>query len=348
MASKKPKAQSKTPLVEQSDKPLRVILLGATGTVGLATLDALLSRGHHIVCFVRARPNGDQTPPVCFQKKAYENTEFRFGDVTSFQSLENVGFRNENFDAVVSCLASRTGAPDDAWAIDYQAHANTLQAARKAGVKHMVLVSAICVQKPKLAFQHAKLAFEKELIESGLKYSIVRPTALFKSLSGQIERLRKGKSFLLFGDGRLTACKPISDRDLGNYIAQCLDDKNLHNQILPIGGPGPAITPKQQGAELFALLGRKPRYTHVPVAFLDVIIKCLSVASIVSPALARKAEFARIGRYYATESMLHFDPVLDVYDEAATPSTGFESLFQHYANIINSNGTVDLGKHSVF
>jgi divinyl chlorophyllide a 8-vinyl-reductase len=77
-------------------------------------------------------------------------------------------------------------------------------------------------RNPDLAFQEAKLAFEAELIASGLTYSIVRPTAFFKSLSGQVARLKKGKPFLVFGDGTLTACKPISDRDLGTFIASCL------------------------------------------------------------------------------------------------------------------------------
>lgn len=34
------------------------------------------------------------------------------------------------------------------------------------------------------------------------EYSIVRPTSFFKSLSGQVDRLRRGKPFLVFGDGR--------------------------------------------------------------------------------------------------------------------------------------------------
>ena len=71
------------------------------------------------------------------------------------------------------------------------------------------------MQKPLLEFQRAKLAFEDKLKASGLTWSIVRPTAFFKSLSGQIARVRAGKPFLLFGDGTLTACKPISDDDLG-------------------------------------------------------------------------------------------------------------------------------------
>jgi divinyl chlorophyllide a 8-vinyl-reductase len=50
-----------------------------------------------------------------------------------------------------------------------------------------VLLSAICVQKPLLEFQRAKLAFEAKLQEAGdITYSIVRPTAFFKSLAGQV------------------------------------------------------------------------------------------------------------------------------------------------------------------
>ncbi|MFY8151549.1 MAG: NAD-dependent epimerase/dehydratase family protein, partial [Hyphomicrobiales bacterium] len=37
---------------------LRIGLLGATGTIGRATADALLRRGHDVVCLVRPRANG--------------------------------------------------------------------------------------------------------------------------------------------------------------------------------------------------------------------------------------------------------------------------------------------------
>ena len=48
-----------------------------------------------------------------------------------------------------------------------------------------------------------KLAFEAELQASGLRYAIVRPTAFFKSLAGQVQRVRSGKPYLAFGGGRL-------------------------------------------------------------------------------------------------------------------------------------------------
>ncbi len=315
-------------------------MLGATGTIGRATVRALLRQGHEVVCLVRNR-NGDAGLPA--------GATVRVGDVTDPASLAADGFRGERYDALVSCLASRTGAPRDAWAIDHLAHMHALEAARNAGVTQVVLLSAICVQKPLLAFQQAKLAFEQALSTSGLTYSIVRPTAFFKSLSGQVERVKKGKPFLVFGDGTLTACKPISDDDLGDYIAGCLDNTQRHNRILPIGGPGSsAITPRQQGEHLFSLLGRPPRFKQVPVALLDGIIGVLGTLGHAVPALAAKAELARIGRYYATESMLVLDPVTGRYGAEATPSTGSETLFDYYAALLRGEATAERGDHAVF
>jgi divinyl chlorophyllide a 8-vinyl-reductase len=272
----------------------------------------------------------------------------RIVNVIDPSSVVRDGIRGESFDVLLSCLASRTGRPDDAWAIDYGAHVNALAASRAAGVTHVVLLSAICVQKPVLAFQQAKLAFEAVLTASGLDYTIVRPTAFFKSLSGQIERVKRGKPFLVFGNGMLTACKPISDDDLGRYLADCLDDDERRNRILPIGGPGEAITPETQGRALFALLGREPRFTHVPVFLLDVIVTILATIGRWVPALAAKAELARIGRYYATESMLLLDPATGRYDAQGTPSTGSETLFDHYARVIRGEATAERGDHAVF
>lgn len=325
---------------EKSPRPRRVLLLGATGTIGKATARALVARGHQVVCFVRR--------PVTGRPAQVEGASVRFGNVTDPASLARDCFRGESFDALVSCMASRTGAPADAWAIDHRAHVNAFAEAKNARVGHVVLLSAICVQKPLLAFQHAKLAAERALISSGLAYSIVRPTAFFKSLSGQVERVKQGKPFLVFGDGTLTACKPISDADLAGFLAGCLDDEGRRNRILPIGGPGPAITPRQQGEHLFALLGREPRFRHVPVALLDAIIATLALGGRVVPALAAKAELARIGRYYATESMLLLDPQSGRYDPAATPSTGRETLFDFYARLVKCETSVDLGEHAVF
>jgi divinyl chlorophyllide a 8-vinyl-reductase len=148
--------------------------------------------------------------------------------------------------------------------------------------------------------------------------------------------------------GTLTACKPIGDDDLADYLADCLDDEHRRNRVLPIGGPGNAITPRQQGERLFALLGRAPRFRQVPVALLDGIVGVLGAAGRVVPALAAKAELARIGRYYATESMLVLDPATGRYDPDATPATGTQTLFDFYASLISGAAAPERGDHAVF
>ena len=329
----------------------RIFMLGASGTIGQATVRALVARGHEVVCFVRPQAGvGGALGPQELARRL-PGAELRFGEVTNPSSLARDGFAGERFDVLMSCLASRTGAPGDAWAIDHQAHVQALDLAQRSGVTQVVLLSAICVQKPLLAFQQAKLAFEKVLIDSAVNHSIVRPTAFFKSLSGQVERVRQGKPFVVFGDGRLTACKPISDDDLGDYLAGCVDDESRHRRVLPIGGPGPALTPRQQGEHLFALLGREPRFKQVPVALMDAIIGALGLAGRAVPALAAKAELARIGRYYATESMLVWDAPAGRYDEQATPSWGRQTLFDHYAALVRGDtvtSDTERGDHAVF
>ncbi len=310
----------------------RVAVLGATGTIGRATVAALTARGQSVVPVVRA--GREEEPPGAHAI-----------DVTDGAALRAL-FAAERIEAVVCCLASRTGVPADAAAIDRDATIGAIHAAGGAGVEHFVLLSALCVQKPRLAFQHAKLAAEAALRASPLRWTIVRPTAFFKSLSGQIARVQAGKPFLLFGDGRLTACKPISDRDLGDYLAGCLDDPARWHRTLPIGGPGPAITPHEQGEALFALTGRAVRFRQVPPGLLAGIAAGLEAAARIAPPLAAKAELARIGHYYATESMLVLGP--HGYDAAATPETGRDTLFEHYARVVAGEVAHERGDHAVF
>lgn len=317
-------------------------MVGATGTIGRATLRALVRHGHEVVAY--ARPASAER----LRAAAPAGVHVRAGEMRDAAMVARDGFAGERFDAIVSCMASRTGAPKDAWAVDHQAHLHVLEAATGAGVSHFVLLSAICVQKPTLAFQQAKLAFEAALRQSGLAWSIVRPTAFFKSLSGQLARVQQGKPFLMFGDGALTACKPISDDDLGEYLVRCLVDADKRNAVLPIGGPGPALTPREQGEQLFALVGKPPKFSRVPVALLDTIIGVLGALGVVVPPLKAKAEFAKIGRYYATESMLVWDAARGRYDADATPEFGTERLTDHWAKLLRGEAADDRGEHAVF
>ncbi|KAL3505784.1 hypothetical protein ACH5RR_031166 [Cinchona calisaya] len=157
-------------------------------------------------------------------------------------------------------------------------------------------------------FLGAKLKFEAELEKEAEKnaefsYSIVRPTAFFKSLGGQVELVKDGKLYVIFGDGKLCACKPISEPDLASFIADCVLSENKINQILPIGGLGKALTPLEQGEILYRLRGKEPKFLKVPIEIMDFAIGVLDFLVKVFPSLEDAAEFGKIGRYYAAESM---------------------------------------------
>jgi divinyl chlorophyllide a 8-vinyl-reductase len=312
-----------------------VLLLGGTGTIGRATAQSLRAAGFKVAALVRPGTDGAGLPG-CRQV---------WGRATEAAEVE-AALHAVKPDAVISCLASRTGAPEDAWAVDHRAQSAALKAAVAAGVGQFVLLSALCVQKPMLEFQRAKLAFEAELMAAPLAWSIVRPTAYFKSLSGQVARVQAGRSYLVFGDGKLTTCKPISDRDLGRYLTLCLTDPDKRNRILPIGGPGPAITNLDQAAMLERLSGQKVKVRHVPVAVMDMIIAGLTSAGRIVPKFAARAQLARIGRYYATESMLVWDGAR--YDAEATPEFGSDRLEDHYAAMLRGEVADDRGAHAVF
>jgi divinyl chlorophyllide a 8-vinyl-reductase len=300
----------------------RVLLAGATGYIGRVVAAELVSRGYQVLALVRpgsgAQLDGCQVLEV---------------ELTDRPGL-NAALEGESFAAVISCIASRSGVAADAWLVDHDANQNLLALAKDHRVQRFVLLSAICVQKPRLAFQRAKLAFEDALAGSGIAYSIVRPTAFFKSLAGQVERVRQGSPFLIFGDGELTRCKPISEEDLARFIVDQLDLPGGQSAVLPIGGPGPAISLRQQGEMIFELLDKPPRFRSVPPGVLRGAAALLSFLGLLSKRLADKAELARIGHYYATESMLVWDEETSSYQADATPETGTVTLREFYERVL--------------
>ena len=169
---------------------MRVLLAGATGYIGQAVLKELVVQGYEVIALVR---RGHDL--VIDDPKAVTIVE---ADITADRDWDR---RVPAVHAVVSCLASRTGAPADAHCVDFEANQKLLKHAERNGVSHFVLLSAICVQKPVLAFQRAKLRFEQLLHDSPVPATVIRATAFFRSLVGQLSRVQAGKPFLLFVQG---------------------------------------------------------------------------------------------------------------------------------------------------
>ncbi|MFZ8878160.1 MAG: NAD(P)H-binding protein [Paracoccaceae bacterium] len=290
---------------------------GATGYIGCEIVKRALERGYTVHASVRPT-----------SKNALPQNDRLILDILRSEGEKTI-FNVPTGASVISCISSRTGTAKDAYNIDYQMNMSLLDCARVSDAKIFLMLSAICVQKPKLAFQHAKLKFEDALQTSGLNYSIVRPTAYFKSLTGQVKRIEQNRPFLFFGTGSETACTPISKGDLAEFILDTIGEPASWNKVLPIGGPKPALTPADMAA-IISKIYDKPIVTRsISPKIFDVLRALFTPLVPMSRWAREKSELMNIGKYYATESMLVWDAVNGCYDAKHTPSTGQDTFYDH-------------------
>jgi len=309
----------------------RVVVVGATGYIGKAVVRESVRRGYSTTAVVRDASKATGEPK-------FRGAAIVEADVCTASTLTAPGgpLAEGKVDVVVSCLASRSGSKKDSFAIDYQATLNCMEAARAAGARHFVMLSAFCVKSAErndpyaLQFQYAKKDMEEALrAQSDLSYSIIRPTAFFKSVSGQVEVVDGGGPFVYFdlGDGKCATCNPISEPDLAAALIDTIADPSKANVVWNLGGPDKGMSMKQQGELIAEVLGKKEaKLFGVPIGIFDGIINGLQWAAdtFKSEKLEDAAEFGRIGRYYAIEDMLTTDPS-EMY--------GKTTLAEHYKRI---------------
>lgn len=289
------------------------VIAGASGYIGKAVVKEAVNQGYKTFALVRdlKKLEENEKDYLSFEGANVVECDVCDPDMVR-QVIGQISEQEKGIDAIVSCLASRSGGKKDVYKIDYQATLNCLEAGQEyAKGGHFVLLSAFCVKNPLLEFQKAKLKFEAALQEQeDMNWSIVRPTAYFKSVSGQFENMRKGNAALLFGGGEIARCNPMAESDLATYMIDCITLPERNKQILNIGGTGKPVTHREYNTMLFNALEIEPEFIFVPIALFDFLIFVVQgLASISgSEKLQDAAETIRILRYYATESMLTTEP----------------------------------------
>jgi divinyl chlorophyllide a 8-vinyl-reductase len=285
------------------------VIAGATGYIGKSVVREAVRQGYQTIALVRDKSSSEKESFGDF----FNGAEVVECDVTDEVKLQAImkditeKSPSKKIEAIVSCLASRSGVKKDAYLIDYQATLNCLESGRAVGAGHFVMLSAFCCKNPWLQFQQAKLKFEAALQEqTDMSWSIVRPTAFFKSVSGQLEIVRGGSPYVMFGDGKVTQCNPISESELAEYLMDCVTEKSRHSIIRNLGGPDEPLYMTDQGNMLFKALDLEPKFANAPLFLFDVIINGLQFLANLTglEQLEDAAETGRIGKYYAVEPML--------------------------------------------
>jgi divinyl chlorophyllide a 8-vinyl-reductase len=297
-----------------------VVVAGATGSLGGTLVRELVASGYRVVALAR-QLSGDLR-----EQQPLAGAEIRVADVCDPDTLLGRGFHSLDQPIVISCLQGCRHSPVDAWKVDHQANCNLLKAAQSVGLARFIYISTISVQKPELAFLQARLAFESALVDAGLPYTIIRPSAGFSTLVPQVERVRRGGRYRLYGGGDFPVGKPISREALARFTIECIEDSATENRVLPVGGAGTALTSREQGELLFSVLGKPPRFRTVSLRRLQRRARNLGLLSRVLPGLRERAEAARVESYFATEPTLPWDEAAHRYDADAMPGYGEDEL----------------------
>jgi uncharacterized protein YbjT (DUF2867 family) len=230
----------------------KVLLAGATGLVGFEVLKLLHARGESIRTVSRTEANAAKLKPY--------TTDIRLVDVKHAPSVRGVC---DGIDIVFSSLGASLApvnlSRESFFSIDYRANLNLLAEAKTAGVKRFIYVSVFTAPAyAGTAYIRAHEAFVDALKESGLSYTIVRPTGIFQAL-GQFVSLAQIGVIPLFGNGQALS-NPVHEMDVALACANVLEHGPAEIEI----GGSEVLSRQQIAALAFDAAGKIPRYIHVP------------------------------------------------------------------------------------
>ena len=206
-----------------------VLLIGATGFLGPHVLEKLLNKGCRVTCLVRTSSNTLKLTDTA--GKQGKKVILAAGNLQSADSM--VSLLKEAESAVYMVGLEHTDLLE-----------NFLDAARRAGLKRAVFISSTTVLIPlKSTVKDRKLNSENLIINSGLDYTILRPSMIYGSgddnnFSKMIEFIKKRGFFVTFGSGN-NLIQPVYIKDVAGAIASSVDNKKTYNKIYNIAGREP-------------------------------------------------------------------------------------------------------------
>jgi len=235
----------------------KVLVAGATGYLGKYLVHEFKKQDY----WVRALARNTQK---------LENIKNQIDDlfeaeITKSETLNNVC---DGIDVVISTIGiTRQKDGLTYMDVDYQGNNNLLNLAVNNKVSKFIFISVIHAhQMSHLKGIHAKLLFEEKLKESGLDYTIIRPTGFFSDMLEFLNMAKKGK-VSVFGSGE-NRINPIHGADLAEA---CVNAINNTAEEINIGGP--EIYTFNEIAEMALNVYKKPlKISKLPMWMIKIIL----------------------------------------------------------------------------
>lgn len=245
-----------------------ILVAGATGFVGNHTTRILTGNGLQVRVLAR---NLSELKRISDLK-----VDVVQGDVTDPASLEG---KLEGITAVVHLVGIiRETASATFEGVHVNGTRNLVEAAVRSGVERFIYISALGTRKGARSMYHrTKWQAERTVVESGLRYVILRPSVMFGPDDAFFNMLRPMVKWLpvtLVADSGEYRLQPIWVQDTATCIKQCLADENATDQIIEIGGPQ-QLTFNQVIDVIAEVLGvRRPR-VHLPLGLMRPAAKLM-------------------------------------------------------------------------
>jgi uncharacterized protein YbjT (DUF2867 family) len=141
-----------------------------------------------------------------------------------------------------------------------------VKAAKKAGVKHVVKLSAWGTETDSFSFAHIHRAGEKAIEASGLQWTFLRPNGFMQNVANYSGSTIKsqGAIYSSAGDSKTSA---IDVRDIAAVAVKVLTAPSAHEgKAYPLSGPE-ALSNDDMASRLSAAIGKTVKY--VPLSDAD-------------------------------------------------------------------------------
>ncbi len=238
-----------------------ILVVGATGNIGGAVCEALRGVAKPVRAMVR---EGSDRERVMWLEGL--GAEIVRGELRAPESLARAC---ESVDTVVSGATTITSLGTDSISeVDRDGQLSLVDAAEQAKVGHFIYVSYTRNVNTDDPLTQAKRAVEQRLHESGLDYTILRPSYFMEMWLGPALGwdFAEGRARVLgSGDQRVNW---ISARDVVEAIVACVDNQRALGQTIELGGPD-ALSPNEVVRLAESFLDRPISIEHVPVEVLE-------------------------------------------------------------------------------
>ncbi len=240
-----------------------ILVAGATGLVGMDVCRRLAGEGMPVRALVRA-----SSDPVKVAALRDLGAEIAVGDVRDVASLDAAC---AGVESVVSTLSAMPFAYDpganDIGPTDRDGTMALCDAAKRAGARGFLYMSFSGNIQGDFPLCHTKRTVEAHVRESGLDYTILRPSYFMEVwLSPAVGFDAAAGTAVIFGAGE-DPISWISILDVAEFTVRSLDSTYARNATLELGGPE-ALSPNEVVRIFERRTGRPFTVTHVPVEAL--------------------------------------------------------------------------------